>query len=71
MNVGDVAFYNERVKPFADPLLEAGKVLGENPSGETIFRLESNGTLAKWHNVFFEIDRLRTAWLETHPNEGK
>ena len=62
-HVGDVAFYDERVKPWAENLLEAGKVLGEDPSDKTIFRLEENGTISQWHNVFFVLDRMRHDWL--------
>ena len=61
--VGDPEFYEARVKPFVDPLLETGKLLAEDPSDKTIFRLEENGTLAKWHNILFELDRMRHDWL--------
>ena len=61
--VGDVEFFNARVKPFTDGLVEAGEVLAEDPSDKTILRLEENGTLSKWHNVFFLLDRMRHDWL--------
>ena len=62
-NVGDEAFYAEVVKPWAENLLEAGKVLGEQPSDATILRLEENGTIRAWNDVFFELDRKRYDWL--------
>ena len=61
--VGDPEFYEAKVKPFVDPLLETGKLLAEDPSDKTIFRLEENGTLTKWHNILFELDRMRYDWL--------
>ena len=61
--VGDPAFYEAKVKPWAEPLLETGKVLAEQPSDKTILRLEENGTISQWHNVFFVLDRMRYDWL--------
>ena len=63
-NVGDIAFWNEVVKPYITPLLDQGRVLGEGASDKTVLRLADDGILAKWQNLQFDLDRKRREWLE-------
>ena len=66
--VGDPAFYEAVVKPYADSLVEKGKMLTADVPDETALALERDGTLAAWRDIRFEIARRRTAWLTTGEN---
>ena len=61
--VGDPAFYNERVKPLVDKLDGYAERVKDDMTDAEVLRL-ADEALPQWANLTFTVARLRADWLE-------